>query len=156
MSSSIKEGSITLNSSLDSLRKWMKLIGVPLPPVTGSFNPFSQFICAIFFTVVLLIHLWLVFHTSFNARTVSVSYSNGISTTASSWNFIIDSINFAMYVISGHVFMLFLTRPKTWKDLINSLKILEDQDTINIYRKCRQFTFHAIVYVISSVRFYII
>lgn len=153
MSPSIKESSINLNSSLDSLRKWMKLLGVPMPPVTGSFSPFSQFIRFFFFTLILLIQLWAIIHTSLNAKNVSVSYANGISTAASSWNFIIDSINFAMHIIGGHVFMLFLTQPKTWENLTNSLKILEDQDTVDIYQKCRQFTFHAIAYVISSVRF---
>lgn len=140
-----------LDLSLQHLTRWMGLLGIAPP---SSFNPrFNCFLRFFSFLLVVSIHIWLVVHISLNARNVSVSYVRQISTTTTSWTFIIDNLNLAMYVVGGHVFLLFLTRPKTWKEFTVSFKLLEDNlSTRNIYLRCRRQTVNAIIYISVSVK----
>lgn len=142
-----------LNLSLKAITTWLSFIAIPPPPVSGSSRQLIQFLRIFSLLFVLIVHFTLVVHVFLNARNVSLTYTRGISTTASSWNFIIDNINWAMYVVGGHVFLLFLTRPKTWTDLINSFNLLEDNlKTPDILSKCRRVSVQLIVYIICSVR----
>ena len=142
--------SMNFNWSIQPLARWMCFLGVP--PPTNGYNCFFIFYRPFCFLLVVLIQSSLVIHIFFNAKSVSREQINGISTTALSWNFIIDNTNFALYAIAGHCFLLQLTRPKTWANLINSLELLEKNFLLcDIYPKCRQLTINATAYIIASV-----
>lgn len=148
----MEESAMDLNSSIEPLRRWMCLIGVYPPPVNGFCCGLYYFYQAFCFLLVVLIQSSTVIHIFRNARTVSSAQINVNSTTALSWNFIIDNTNFALYAITGHGFLLLLTRPRMWTDLINSFELLDKNlPSLDIYPRCRQLTFIAIVYIIASV-----
>lgn len=144
--------------SLKPLTRFMYLIGVPLPLTDDkSSRPWRKLLTAVFFVVVVLIHLWLVVHVSLHARDISVSYASRVSSSATSWNFIIDNLNWAMYIVGGHSFLLFLTKPEIWKDLSDSFKSLEGNlAKLDIYPQCRRVTVHLLTYNVVSVRLLVI
>ncbi len=136
--------------SLEPITRVMGLIGISRPLVDGHlFRPFSR---AFSFLLVSSIQLGLVIHIFQNAKNVSKSYIMGVSTSAASWNFIIDNLNLAFYTIGGNIILLMLTRPRTWQNLTKSFELLEENLTSHeIYPKCRQISVKAVIYVIVSV-----
>lgn len=151
---SVKRKTITSNFELglQYLYRWMSLMGV-LPIERESKCRLCQHIFrASLFSLVMIIHCWMVVHVSINARNVSVSYANGISTAASSWNFVIDNINYGTYVIGIFGFLLLIIRPMRWQDLTYPFLLLEENlKTTDIYSECRRFTAYAIIYNVTSV-----
>ena len=138
--------------SLEPIVKIMGLTGISSPIIDGHFSWFTHFKRAFSFLLVASIQSSLVIHIFLNARNVSNSYIAGISTTALSWNFIIDNLNVAFYTMGGNYFLLMLTRPKTWIKLVKSFKQLEmNLPAPEIYPECRKVGVKSIVYITISV-----
>ena len=141
----------TFCTSLKPFAKWMNLIGTPLPMENNSSCLRTGYSVVCFLTIVSM-QIAIVTHIFFNARSVSVSYVKGISTSATAWNFIIDNTNLAMETIGGHGFLLFLTRKKNWMDLVDSFVLLEESLKLhNVYPKCRKLAITSVGYIIISV-----
>ena len=135
-----------LNWSLKPLTLWMNCIGVPLSP-----SCWSQLIRISVFFLVIFIETMGVFKDIFNARDISLDYyTDGVSTNTVSLNFIIDSSNFALYVIFGHAVLLTLTQSKSWEKLKHSFHQLE-YPNMDFYPKFRQVVFFYVIYIIVSV-----
>lgn len=145
----------SLNWNLEYLNKWMSLIGCSLPTEekTSKRKLLSGLFKFFWFSYDVIIQMWIVAHIVSNAKFVSATYiTESYSTTVTSWNFIIDNLNLSVYVVFGHGFLLFLTRPSTWLPIKNSFKLLEESlATIDIYPKCRRFTVKAIIYIVLWV-----
>ena len=140
--------------SLNPLIKWMSVLGVPPPPIDGNPRWPYYFIRIFVVSVLIIVDFWLVGHIFLNADSVSRAYSNGPSTTALSWNLIIDGCNFSLYEIVGYGFLITLTRPKTWRNLITSTSELDQNLPLpHIYPKCRKSLIILMIYVTISVLF---
>ena len=88
-----------------------------------------------------------------NKNLISNAYVTGTSTSALSWNFIIDYLNMAIYTIGGRCFLSLVTRPKTWMDLVKSFQLLEENlSSPEIYAERRRVGVKAIIYITVSVR----
>ena len=79
--------------SLEPIVKVIGLMGISSPIIDGHFSCFTHFKRAFSFLLVASIQSSLLIHIFLNATNVSNSYIEGISTTALSWNFIIDNLN---------------------------------------------------------------
>ena len=146
----------TLNWALNPLFKWMCCLGLPPPSESRVFSNTTKYLIALIriliFVLVFSTHLWLVINICLNAKSVAMSYTNGYSSGAVAWNFIIDAFNFSVYVIVSHACLIFLTQPKHWNVLIKSFQRLEESSTVHhIYKKCRYTMIYLITYVIVSV-----
>ena len=146
----------TFDWALKPLIKWMCCLGQPPPSESGepssSTNCLIPFIRIFMFVLVSCIHGWLIINICLNAKSVAMSYTNGYSSGAVAWNFIIDAFNFSVYVIVNHAYLIFLTQPKQWKTLTNSVRMLEENSTtVQIYQKCRNTMINIITFVIISV-----
>lgn len=141
------------NWALDHLEKWMWFVGVAPQRVGKRCTLLNDFVCGVRFLVVIVILSSLVLHSVFNARSVTETYVNDISNTLS-WNFIIDNLTYATYVIGVNGFLIYLTRSKTWAKLVSSFTTLEEtlSPTFNIYKKCRKFSIYVILYTITTVK----
>ena len=140
----IRDDSRYLNWALNPLTKLMCCVG--LPPPSGltvsstSTRYLIDFIRILIFFLVFFIQIHLVINICLNSNSVTMSYANGYSSGTVAWNFIIDGCNISFYIVVNHAFLLFLTRPKPWKILTDSIKILEENSTatLEIYKKCRE------------------
>ena len=140
--------------SLNPLVKWMSILGVPPPPIDGNPRWPYYFIRIFVVSVLIIVDFWLVGHIFLNASSVSGIFSNGPSTTALSWNLIVDGCNFSLYEIVGYGFLISLTRPKTWRNLITSTNKLDQHLPLpHIYPKCRRSLINLMIYVATSVLF---
>nr|CAH0103138.1 unnamed protein product [Daphnia galeata] len=93
-----------------------------------------------------------IIHMFLHAKSIAVSYITGPTSSALSWNFIIESVIVAMYAVGGHFSLLILTRSVTWMDLINTFKLLEENLPVSddMYPACRQLATKTLIYIISS------
>lgn len=150
-----KVSSSFFSLSFDPLIKWMCVIGFPLPPVAGSSFHLSHFIRSLYLFLGVLIQLWSVIHVYVYADNVIMAYYSGsLQTTASSWNYLIDCSTFMVYNIGGHVFMLYVTRPKTWARLNQCFVALEKNvEEADIYLICRRTAIYSVIYSVVSVCF---
>lgn len=152
-----------LKWALQPLINWMCCLGLS-PPFDSTVSSNGQTInsatyysshvirITVFFLVP-SIHIWLIINLCLDANAVAMAYTNGYSSGATAWNFIIDAFNFSGYVIVNLVFLIFLTRPKQWKTLTDPFKILEENSThIEIYQKCRKMIIHLMILIVITVR----
>jgi hypothetical protein len=114
--------------SLEPVTKLMGLLGIPIPSsMEVSSCRLTGHLYRIFcFLTVMLIQSIQVIHIIYNVKDVSMGYLNGLSSSALSWNFIIENINLALYSVGSHICLLLLTRLKTWTDIIDSFKLLDE------------------------------
>ena len=150
----IRQSNISFYWSLEPITRLMCLMGVPLS-IDGSICRknccrLNRNFC---FSLVLFIHSSQMIHMFLNAKSIANSYITGTSSSALSWNFIIESVIVALYAVGGHLSLLLLTRSVTWIDLINSFKRLEENLPFSddIYPACRQLATKTLIYIISSV-----
>ncbi len=144
----------SINGSLEPITKCMHVIGVSIPPSEEVKS--CRSICHLYrtfcFLLVSFVQFSLVIQVFCDAKNIANSYTNGISTTAFSWNFIIDNLNLALYTVGSYISFLLLTRPKTWLDLVLSFKLLEENGhSSEIYPTSRQIAVKAIIYIITTV-----
>jgi hypothetical protein len=150
----IRQSNISFYWSLEPITRWMCLMGIPLS-IDGSIcRPsccrLNRNFC---FFLVLFIHSSQMIHMFFNAESIAASYITGPTSSALSWNFIIESVIVAIYAVGGHFSLLILTQSVTWMDLINTFKRLEENLPFSddIYPACRQLATKTLIYIISSV-----
>jgi hypothetical protein len=144
--------------SLEPITKCMHVMGVSIPPSSEevkSCRPMCHFYRTFCFLLVSFLQFILVIQVFCDAKSIANSYTNGISTTTFSWNFIIDYLNLALYTVGSHISFLLLTRPKTWLDrldLVLSFKLLEENGhSSEFYPKCRHIAVKTIIYIITTV-----
>lgn len=146
----------SFNWSLEPITKCMHVMGVSIPPSSEevkSCRPMSHIsIAPSVFYWYRSFSLFLLFKCFAMLRGIANSYTNGISTTTFSWNFIIDYLNLALYTDGSHISFLLLTRSKTWLDLVLSFKLLEENGhSSEFYPKCRHIAVKVIIYIIITV-----
>ena len=144
----------SFNWSLEPITKCMHVMGVSIPPSEEIKS--CRLICHLYrtfcFLLVSFLQIILVIQVFGDAKNIANSYTNGISTTTFSWNFIIDNLNLALYTVGSHISFLLLTRPKTWLDLVLSFKLLEENGhSPEIYSTCRQIAVKAVICIITMV-----
>ena len=142
----------SFESNLKPLIKWMNLIGIPPPPTDG-IPRWPYYLFRIFaVSVFVVVDVWLVVHIFLNASSVSGAYSIGASSTALAWNFIVDGCNFSLYEIIGYGFLITLTRPETWRNLIMSTNELDNNWPLpQIYTQCRTSLINLMIFLGLSV-----
>jgi hypothetical protein len=145
----------SFNWSLEPITKCMQVMGVSIPP-SEEIKSCRLIYCHLYrtfcFLLVLFLQIILVIQVFGDAKNIANSYTNGISTTTFSWNFIIDNLNLALYTVGSHISFLLLTRPKTWLDLVLSFKLLEENGhSPEIYSTCRQIAVKAVICIITMV-----
>nr|CAH0103238.1 unnamed protein product [Daphnia galeata] len=129
-----KTGRHNVLRSLEPVTKLMGLLGIPIPASmeVSSCRLTCHLYSTFCFLTVMSIQSIQVIHIIYNAKDVSMGYClSGLSSSSSalSWNLIIESLNLALYAVDSHICLLLLTllmRSKTWTDLINSFKLLDD------------------------------
>ena len=130
--------------SLKPITKWMCILGIPLSVKDSSCCRVNRIFC---FTLVFFIHSSQIIH-----MLLASSYKTGTSSTALSWNFIIESAITAVYTVGGHISLLLITRSETWMDLVHSFKLLEENlPSSDLYLTCRKLAAKTLIYIISSV-----
>ena len=140
--------------SLKPVTKLMGLLGIPIPSSMEISS--CRLTCHLYrifcFFTVMLIQSIQVIHIIYNVKDVSMGYLNGLSSSALSWNFIIENINLALYSVGSHICLLLLTRSKTWTDLMDSFKLL-DENLLNnnLFASYRKLSIKVIIYTIFPV-----
>jgi hypothetical protein len=141
--------------SLEPVTKLMGLLGIPIPASmeVSSCRLTCHLYSTFCFLTVMSIQSIQVINIIYNAKDVSMVYClSGLSSSALSWNLIIESLNLALYAVGSQICLLLLTRSKTWTDLINSFKLLEENlPSNNIFASCRKFTIKVIIYIFFPV-----
>ena len=140
--------------SLEPVTRLMGLSGIPIPPsIEVSSCRLACYLYRIFcFLMVLLIQSSQVIHLLYNVKEVSMAYVSGLSSSALLCNFIIESFNLALYTVGSHICLLLLTQSKTWTDLIDSFKRLDENlPNNNLFPSCRKLAIKIIIYIIISV-----
>lgn len=139
-----------LDWSLKFFNLWLKLIGVQSLSVS-EVECWSRLLNIITFLTVTLIEMTTVVDVVLDITNVSLVYTDGVSTSdALSWNFIIDSLNLAFYVICGYAVLLILTHTNSLKELVNSFRQLEHPN-VDIYPRFRKICAYYTAYIILSV-----
>ena len=77
-----------------------------------------------------------------NVNGFSIIGLGTLKTVTSSWNTVIDFINYAINGILGHLILLFVIRPR-WAALIESFYRLEDQLDAKVFIHVRRMTLFA-------------
>ena len=106
----------------------MTLVGFPIPNTW--FKHIYRYLCWFW---VLSIHLAINVHMWLNLESVSSSYSPNASSSALSFNYCVDAINFCISTISVHTLFLIKTRTSSWKALIDSFEL---SISPRLYVKC--------------------
>ena len=140
--------------SLKPVTKLMGLLGIPIPSSMEISS--CRLTCHLYrifcFLMVLLIQSSQVIHLLYNVKEVSMAYVSGLSSSALLCNFIIESFNLALYTVGSHICLLLLTQSKTWTDLIDSFKRLDENlPNNNLFPSCRKLAIKIIIYIIISV-----
>ena len=133
--------------------KMMRIIGIHFSSKLDSWT--RLFCCSASFFIVSSIHLWLVLSISLNFDSVSQSYyTNEMASTALSFNFLIDYLNCAVYVIAGHIFLILLAQPRKWKIITDSFTTLERNLIVppdNFYIDLKRWSIYFAIYIGISV-----
>ena len=141
--------------SLEPVTKLMGLLGIPIPSSmeVSSCRLTCHLYCIFCFLTVMLIQSIQVIHIIYNVKDVSMGYLNGLSSSALSWNFIIENINLALYSVGSHICLLLLTRSKTWTDIIDSFKLLDENlPNNNLFAYShRKLSIKILIYIIFPV-----
>ena len=138
--------------SLEPITKFMGFVGI-YPPTNGRCSCVKHIHRVFSFLLVASIQPCVVILFFQNKNLISNAYVTGTSTSALSWNFIIDYLNMVIYTIGGRCFLSLVTRPKTWMDLVKSFQLLEENlPSPEIYAESRRVGVKAIIYITVSVR----
>ncbi|KAI9562761.1 hypothetical protein GHT06_010215 [Daphnia sinensis] len=140
--------------SVEPLSRWMCFLGISIPfPSEVSSCSFARLLHTTFcFLLMTSSHLYLVFYTIHNAKSISAAYVNGNSTSTLAWNFVIENIALALYTIGSNISFLICIRSGAWSDFVNLLTLLDQNlATSYIYPSSRKFAIKTLIFIISSM-----
>lgn len=141
-------------SCLKPFWKWMKFIGISID-IDENDNYFNIIRRWVLYISVLGLHLTIIVHLFFNTENVTIAYTKDDHTSNTlQWIFLIDAISYASYVIGVYTsHLLSITRSGLWKNLINSLDLLETRSPLSIhnYSSVKKWSVVATIYIIVSV-----
>lgn len=144
-----------MNQTLSPLLKWMSCLGVSAPASDSAIS--ASLACfirdLINYLLILAFQFFFVVNNCLDIKTVAKLFAKTYSTEAVSWNFIIDTLNLAIYIIFNHSFLLFKTRTKAWKNLSDTFEMPEavSSSFFDIDSKCRKTQAVLMSYVVFAV-----
>ena len=144
---------------------WMKAIGIHLPnncDRESSFrNKITNIICNLHSYGLCLANIALntayIIHFVCK-RNIPVNQTSRTETSTTSWNTLIDDINYIVHSISVHIITFFVV--SSWKQIIDSLMMTENfnflQKSFRLnYTKLSKLCAAAVFYIIISVRYFL-
>lgn len=143
-------------SCLKPFWKWIKFIGMSIDS-DESDSCFFIIRRWVLYLSVLCLHFTVIVHLFCNTENIaSIAYTkDGHISNTLQWNFLIDVLSYATYVIGVYTsHLLSITRSSgLWKSLIDSLDLLEIRFPLSTHNhtRVRKWSIVATIYVIVSV-----
>lgn len=144
-------------SSLKSILRWMSFIGLYSDDHNkGKCYSCKRIYCYFFYAIILVIEFWSVYSSLLNIENITESLTAKNSSAALIWSIVIDTFNFAIYLVLGAACALILTGPKEWTSLLDSLQKFQSHANSSQFGKNEAKMIHklsilAVFYVTFSV-----
>ena len=137
-----------LNWSLQPLYFLLLFVGVDLNPDGKVYSKSRKFLtfsyCLICLFLNLAIHISALIYVCINLE------QHKLETITSSWNLVIDYLNFAIHGLASHLILLIVVKPR-WASVLESFRCLNNQLELELIVRLRRLSllgvFSAVLWV---------
>lgn len=144
-------------SNLKPILKWMSLIGLYSDEHNkGKCYRYKRIYCWFCYAFILVIESWTAYYSFMRNEKLTDNFTAKNSSAAMKWSILIDTFNYAIYIMLGTACALILTGPKEWTSLLDSIQKFQSlANSTNSGRKeaksIHNLSILLVVYIIISV-----
>ena len=145
-------------SNLKPILKWMSLIGLYSADEhnKGTCYRCKRIYCWFSYAFILVIESWVAYSSFMRNEKITENYTAKNSSAAMKWSILIDTFNYAIYIVLGTACALILTGPKEWTSLLDSIQKFQSLvNSTNSGRKeaksIHNLSILLVIYIIISV-----